>query len=266
MLVSFAKRAPIIVLLAALLAPPAAVATTDKQLQRQRGAVSYKDTAGNSHSVSASISLSDDATAVTGRASAALLSLPDSSEVVLGETTSIKVGKFNDAVSGPGSTIAVDHGALKFAIRHPSGAKANYTFTTPTSQIAVRGTEGYLIVGEKGTQIVCTACEPGDVIVTVGGVVTSIVTGQVFTILGPSAASASTAVSTSSVLNSPAVNQFSNGANPLGGTGPSADVTGSASGSTAAGGAQRALARVRPVPGSRVGGSLRLGVSLQRPS
>ncbi|MFN2527744.1 MAG: FecR domain-containing protein [Candidatus Baltobacteraceae bacterium] len=220
--------------IAALLLPVAASGAADKQLQHQKGAVTYLDSAGKSHPVSGQVVLSDDSTAITGRSSLALLAMPDSSEISLGESTRIKVGLFNDAKAGPGNLITVNGGALKFAVRHPSGAKSNYQFVTPTSQIAVRGTEGYLVVGERGTQLVCTKCEPGDVTITVGGVIAAIVTGQVFTVLGPAGAT-TTSAGTVASFNNPAVNQFSNGANPFGNAAASSDVTGSASGASAAG-------------------------------
>src|ERR1700730_6479068 len=87
----------------------------------------------------------------------------------------------------PGATtqtnqITVNHGALKFAIHHPQGVRSNYTFSTPTSQIAVRGTEAYLVVGPKGTQVVCMDCAPGDVTVTINGEPVSLQTGQTITV------------------------------------------------------------------------------------
>lgn len=226
------KRPVFIALALCLFAPQIAAGATDKELQHQRGDVRYADPAGAQHPVSGSIALPDDAHAITGRRSLALLAMPDSSEIQLGENTDIAVGAFNTTAAGPGSTITVKNGALKFKVSHPTGGRSNYTFATPTSQIAVRGTEGYLVVGPKGTQVVCTKCEPGDVTVTVAGVVTALLTGQVFTALG-SGATTTTAVASSSTLNSPAVNQFSSGANPLGGTGATSDVTASTSGATA---------------------------------
>lgn len=225
------KRPLFIAFAVFLLAPQIAAGATDKELQHQRGDVRYQD-GGGQHAVSGSIALPDNARAITGRRSLALLAMPDSSEIQLGENTDIAVGAFNTTAAGPGSTITVNNGALKFKVSHPTGGRSNYTFATPTSQIAVRGTEGYLVVGPKGTQVVCTKCEPGDVTVTVAGVVTALLTGQVFTALG-SGATTTTAVASSSTLNSPAVNQFSSGANPLGGTGATSDVTASASGASA---------------------------------
>jgi hypothetical protein len=40
----------------------------------------------------------------------------------------------------------VYQGKTRFAVQHPNGGKANYTFVTPTTQIAVRGTEGDIFV------------------------------------------------------------------------------------------------------------------------
>ncbi|MDP9017278.1 MAG: FecR family protein, partial [Candidatus Eremiobacteraeota bacterium] len=142
--------------LMALLVPQSALGAQDKELQRDRGSVSYQDASGASHPVSGKIVLADDVLALTGRASAASLNLPDSSVVALGENTRVRVGAFNTGQNGPGSTIRVEGGALKFAIKHPGGSRSNYTFQTPTSQIAVRGTEGFLVVGPQGTQLVCT--------------------------------------------------------------------------------------------------------------
>ena len=253
-----AKRVLGAACIAALLLPLAASGATDKQLSRQKGNVTYVDPTGVTHTVAGEIVVSDDATAETGRASLALLSMPDSSEISLGENTKIKVGVFNNA-SGKGQSITVNGGALRFAVRHPSGAKSNYQFTTPTSQIAVRGTEGYLVVGDRGTQLVCTKCEPGDVTILVGGVLAAIVTGQVFTVLGPSGA-ASTSVSTVSNFNNPAVNQFSNGANPFGNAAASSDVTGSASGASSASAASAAGAGVSA--GAVAGGAAVAGVAV----
>jgi hypothetical protein len=82
--------------------------------------------------------------AITGAQSLGALKLPDSSVVSLGETTRVRAGEFLAGVNGPGSTITIEGGSLHFYIKHPEGAKANYTFVTPTAQVAVRGTEGMI--------------------------------------------------------------------------------------------------------------------------
>ncbi|MBV8245602.1 MAG: FecR domain-containing protein [Candidatus Eremiobacteraeota bacterium] len=228
-------------LVAVLVSPQLLAAATDKELAATKGDVAYIPSGQTAHhQIVGSQVLPDDATAVTGRKSLGTLTMPDSSEILIGELTNVTVGAFNNAAAGPGSTIKVDNGALSFKIVHPSGAKSNYTFTTPTSQIAVRGTEGYLVVGPNGTQVVCTKCEAGDVIVTVAGVATVLLTGQVFTVLGTTGAT-TTATTAVSQLNSSAVNQFTNGANQFGNAAAS-NATGTASG--AAGGAAGASAGV----------------------
>ena len=45
----------------------------------------------------------------------------------------------------------VDHGRVRFQVEHPKGGKADYTFMTPTTHIAVRGTEGD--IGVDGDQL-----------------------------------------------------------------------------------------------------------------
>jgi hypothetical protein len=127
----------------------------------------------------------DDAYAVTQAASLGTLTLPDSSQVAIGERTAVRVGAFNNAAAGPGSTLTLNHGALRFAIVHPAGTRSNYTFQTQTSQIAVRGTIGYLIVGDEGTQLICIDCAPGDVAITIGGRVVTLTSGYTITITGP---------------------------------------------------------------------------------
>lgn len=227
------QRTLLVVAVLGLLLPARAGAATDKELQRQHGSVSYRDPGGVEHRVAGQVVLPDDARAQTGRASMATLTLPDSSVVALGEKTDVVVGAFNAAVT-VNNTISVNGGALKFAIHHPQGARSNYTFSTPTSQIAVRGTEGYLIVGPNGTQVVCTQCEPGDVQVTIlkTGAVVALLSGQVLNVVN-SGGSVNTSQSTTSELNSVAVNQFSNGVNPFANNAPSSDITGSTSGATA---------------------------------
>jgi hypothetical protein len=67
--------------------------------------------------------------------------LPDSSRVILGSNTALKLDAF-DAAAAAQAHFVVAYGKLRFRVEHPAGAKANYTFTTPTGDIAVRGTDG----------------------------------------------------------------------------------------------------------------------------
>src|ERR1700730_8806992 len=110
----------------------------------------------------------------------------------------------------PGATtqtnqITVNRGALKFTIHHPQGVRSNYTFTTPTSQIAVRGTEAYLVVGPNGTQVVCLDCAPGDVTVTINGHVVSLQSGQTITV---SSTTPATYAVENTVAFNPSLTQF----------------------------------------------------------
>ena len=112
------------------------------------------------------IELRDDAVAVTRDDGRALLRLPDSSEIEIGSSARVRVGAFSTVAP---NVVAVQLGAIHFVVRHPAGAHADYRFLTPTSQIGVRGTEGYLVVGPLGTDFYCKACDDAAVTVTTGG-------------------------------------------------------------------------------------------------
>jgi hypothetical protein len=103
---------------------------------------------------------------------------------------------------------------------------------TATSQIAVRGTEGFLVAGVNGTQVVCVSCAAGDVSVQVGQQTVSIVSNQTLTVLGSNPLTATTSITTNPAVNNPAVNQFNSNQNPFSPTTTttSADPTGSLSG------------------------------------
>ena len=105
------------------------------------------------------IDLSDAALAVTLAQSRAQLILPDSSSIDIGATTRVRLGAFNAVDTGNPNVIVLELGALHFTIRHPAGGRANYRFVTPTSQIAVRGTDGYIVTGPTGTDFYCVDCK-----------------------------------------------------------------------------------------------------------
>jgi hypothetical protein len=144
-------------------------AATDKELRAVRGTSGYRvaDAAPFTR-VFGHILLADEAIAETQAAANALVVLPDSSEVALAPSTSVRVGAFNDAASPTPTTITLENGALRFDVRHPAGGRANYRFATATSQIAVRGTIGLYASGPNGDVVSCLACANGDVVVTVG--------------------------------------------------------------------------------------------------
>jgi len=148
---------------------PAGAQTANKTLRAVRGSVGYtagKD--GEFKAVAAELVLPDNDFAITRAASNGLLVLPDSSQVALGENTSIQVGAFNDATSPTPTTLLLQNGTIRFAVRHPAGGRANYRFSTPTSQIAVRGTVALVqSTPTSGDIIACLACAQGDVLVTI---------------------------------------------------------------------------------------------------
>lgn len=113
-------------------------AATNKFMQHVRGTVGYQvGDAGPFNRVAASLDLPDDAFAITQDKSAALLQLPDSSIVSLGMNTKVQVSAFDLSQNGPGATITVNGGALRFEVKRPQGSVANYHFVTPTSQVGV---------------------------------------------------------------------------------------------------------------------------------
>ena len=121
----------------------------DKLLTNVKGSVSY-DHSGTPHIVVPKVraSLVDDDTAITQTDSLAQVTLPDSSIVTLGSTTRVQMAFFNQTDIANAKFI-VYQGKTRFQVQHPTGGKANYTFITPTTQIAVRGTEGDIAVDDN---------------------------------------------------------------------------------------------------------------------
>lgn len=127
-----------------LLVPAApSIAAVDKQLQNVKGDVSYQLSGGAQRPVAprASIVLEDNASALTGANSIGAVVLPDSSRVLIGSSTKVQIGYFTQATVAS-AKFYIPYGKVRFKVEHPKGAQANYTFQTPTAQIAVRGTEG----------------------------------------------------------------------------------------------------------------------------
>jgi hypothetical protein len=163
--------------------PAARGAATSKQLRRVRGNVGYQP--ANAPAVTplfGKIDLPDDSFAVTQADSVGELALPDSSIVTLGAATRVQVGAFSTTSDGPGSTILVANGTLRFDIKRPPGGHANYVFQTATSQIAVRGTIGLLSVINGVTTVACIQCAADSITVTVGSQTLPLATGQTLTI------------------------------------------------------------------------------------
>jgi hypothetical protein len=162
-----------------------------KELVRVGGTVEYqRDPRDPLHVLFGSLELPDDATAVTLADSRAEVRLPDSSQVDIGAKTRIRIGAFDAGALGNPNVVTLELGAVHFNVRHPAGGRANYVFRTPTSQIAVRGTEGYIVTGPTGTDVYCAACEPGDVTVTVGTRRFALATGDQAIVVGTDPAGA----------------------------------------------------------------------------
>lgn len=140
--------ATLIVLLVPAAPSPAAA---DKQLQNVKGDVSYQLASGAQRPLAAraSIVLEDNASAITGANSLGGIVLPDSSRVMIGSSTKVQMGYFTQAAVAS-AKFYIPYGKVRFKVEHPKGAQANYTFQTPTAQIAVRGTEGDIFSDASG--------------------------------------------------------------------------------------------------------------------
>ncbi len=154
------------------------------QLQRVKGTVGYQPPNGAFQPVFGRYDLQTTDSAITQAASAAVIALPDSSLISLGENTNVNVGDLQTAADGSvGPTVALNGGALRFDVRRPAGSRANYHFVTTTSQLAIRGTVGLLSYVPGGdTTVVCLACEADSVVVTVGTQTYGLKTGQTLVI------------------------------------------------------------------------------------
>ena len=151
-------------LCAAALALPVRAAD-DKQLQNMKGSVSFQtpSSAPKPLALNATTVLDDRDYAITGADSLAGIGLPDSSRVLVGASSKVQLGSFNQA----GITTAkfvVFNGKVRFAVQHPQGAKADYTFQTATAEVGVRGTEGDIESDGSNLQVnvyeVCDASQP----------------------------------------------------------------------------------------------------------
>jgi len=206
-------------------------AGNDKQLGRVKGIIGYESDTSKFSPIFGKILLPDDYYAVTQNNSAALVDLPDSSIVALGQDTRVRIGAFNETAAGPGSTIEVENGTLRFDIRRPAGGAANYHFNTITTQIAVRGTIGLLSFVNGQTLVVCLVCQADSVSVQVGVRTFAVAAGQAL------AVSASGAVATSAVTNSMLSTFSSTQVSTATASGASAATSGISGAASAAGGA-----------------------------
>jgi len=130
-------------------------AADDKQLVNTRGDVSYQSANGTPKPVAldASVAIADNDYAITGVNSQAAIKLPDSSRVLVGQSTKVQMAFFDQQPNITNAKFILYQGKTRFTVEHPGGAKANYTFQTNTGQIAVRGTEGDISVSDTQLQV-----------------------------------------------------------------------------------------------------------------
>jgi hypothetical protein len=125
-----------------------AEARGERTLQNLHGSVSYVTGDGvPAHVLPPSVStvLADDDVARTGAASMAAITLGDSSQIFMASNSVLKLDTFSQTDIAHAHFVIFD-GKVRFAVSHPAGAHADYTFTTPTGQIGVRGTIGDIAV------------------------------------------------------------------------------------------------------------------------
>jgi len=137
-------------ILATLSVPVGADGT--KTVQNMKGTVSYQkpNKAAKPIAGQASIVLADKDLTITGLDSEAAVTLPDSSRVLVGSDAKVQLAFFNQTAIA-NAKFVIYQGRFRFTVEHPSGAKANYTFQTPTGNVAVRGTQGDIGVADDGT-------------------------------------------------------------------------------------------------------------------
>ena len=150
-----------LVALIVALAPLAAGADGEKQLTNVKGKVSYEKSGNSARTLvpAASINLSDGDVTVTGDQSTARITLPDSSRVTIASASRVEMSFFNQS-DVANAKFVVYQGRTRFNVEHPAGQKANYTFSTPTAQIAIRGTEGD--IGIDGNELSINVYHLGD--------------------------------------------------------------------------------------------------------
>jgi hypothetical protein len=173
-------------------ATPARAGDAPSALSWVRGTVEYQLPNAAFRQLAGQLTVPDATLAVTLADSRALLQLPDSSEVDIGAKARLLVGAVRAAEAAQPTVLTLQLGAIHFVIRHPVGARANYIFSTPTAQIAVRGSEGYIVAGPRGTDFYCADCGPSDVTIHVGARTFAVTTGQQLIVVGGDPATADT--------------------------------------------------------------------------
>jgi hypothetical protein len=145
-------------------APHVSRAVTEKTLVRVSGDVGYQ-TGPNTPfiAITGQQAIPDNAYVVTRPNGVADIVMPDSSVIRIAQAATVQVGAFHDPGAGE-NQITIYNGSFRFKVTHPAGGVSNYRFVTPTSQIAVRGTEGLGAVKPDVTQVSTTVSNtPNDV-------------------------------------------------------------------------------------------------------
>jgi hypothetical protein len=138
-------------------------------LQRLSGQLDYQPKPdANGEAIVGQLLVQPRGYALTRARSMAAIDLPDSSVVSIGASSRVGLGHFDRETWGSRSLMTIYDGAIHFAVKHPAGARANYTFVTPTSQVAIRGTEGIIVVRGDETIIACVHGTNNDTLVTYG--------------------------------------------------------------------------------------------------
>jgi hypothetical protein len=157
----------------------------DKQLQNVKGSVSYQVPKQPPVAIglNAVVGIADQSYAITGAQSLGAVILPDSSQVMVGSESKVQLAFFNQAQIANAKFIIYD-GRIRFAVRHPKGAHANYVFSTPTASVAVRGTQGDIEQDPSGALRVNVyeVCDPNQPVrvMTKNGATYEVVAGQSF--------------------------------------------------------------------------------------
>jgi len=133
-------------------------AADEKTLSNVRGAVWLDRGPGTPSqpvAAGANVSIADDDYAVTGGVvndapSQGAIALANSSVILIGQNTRVQMKRFDQQPNLATASFIILNGKLRFAVKHPTGAKANYIFQTSTGQIAVRGTEGDIWAPQPG--------------------------------------------------------------------------------------------------------------------
>jgi hypothetical protein len=160
-----------------------AFAGSEKVLQNMKGSVSFQKpnvTQQQPIALNASVDLPDEDYTITGPASLAQLTMPDSSRIMMGADTKVQLASFSQT-DVANAKFVIYSGKTRFIVKHPNGAHANYTFQTTTGTVGVRGTQGDIEYDANGALRVnvyelCDKNYP--VQVTAGGKTLTVVAGQ----------------------------------------------------------------------------------------